>query len=120
MKYRTLALLALAACTALSAYAHTPLAKSSPADGGSVAAPLDALVLEFGADVRLTALSLVDSAGAKKTLDAVPTAIAAKFTVAVREPLAPGDYVATWRAVGGDTHIISGAIRFTVAAAHSH
>lgn len=113
-------LYALAGLLALAAAAHTPLSSSVPAEGASVPPPVEALVLEFGAAVRLTALTLADSRGASKTLDGVPKAIAAKFTVAVREELAPGDYVATWRAVGADTHVISGEIHFKIAAPSSH
>ena len=100
----------------LSAEAHTPLASSVPAEGSSVPPPVEALVLEFGDPVRLTALSLADSAGTARELEGLSAAIAAKFTIAVRDELPPGDYVATWRAVGADTHVISGAIHFKVAA----
>jgi copper resistance protein C len=105
---------------ALPVYAHTPLTSSAPAAGSTVAAPVKEIVLEFGGDVRLTALALTDSAGAQKALADLPTAIQKKFAVAIRDNLAPGDYVATWRAVGADTHVVSGEIKFTVAAAHSH
>jgi methionine-rich copper-binding protein CopC len=104
----------------LSAEAHTPLASSAPAEGASVPTPVEALVLEFGDPVRLTALSLADTGGTAKTLGEIPSAIAAKFTIAVRQELPPGDYVATWRAVGADTHVISGAIHFKVAAPSAH
>jgi hypothetical protein len=103
-----------------SVYAHTPLASSSPADGGTVAAPVKEIALEFGGPVRLTALALTDSAGHKKALAELPTEITAKFSIAVRDELASGAYVATWRAVGADTHVVSGEIHFTVAPAHSH
>ena len=56
----------------------------------------------------------------KKAVADLPTAIQKKFTVAIRDELAPGAYVATWRAVGADTHVVSGEIKFSVAAAHSH
>jgi len=101
---------------ASSAYAHTPLAASTPAAGSTVAAPVKELVLEFGGEVRLTAVALADSTGSKKAVGEIPTAVAAKFTLPVRDELAPGDYVATWRAVGADTHVISGEIHFKVAA----
>jgi methionine-rich copper-binding protein CopC len=109
-----------AAFIALSVEAHTPLTSSIPAEGSSVRPPLDALVLEFGSAVRLTAITLADSAGAGKKLDPIPTAIAAKFTIAVRDELSPGRYVATWRAVGADTHVISGEIHFEIATPSSH
>jgi methionine-rich copper-binding protein CopC len=74
-------------------------------------------VLEFAGDVRLTSLSLTDAAGRQQPLDATPTAVGGQFAVAVREPLAPGEYHVVWRAVGGDTHIVSGEFSFTVTAA---
>ena len=101
---------------AVAAQAHTPLASSLPAADAAVAAP-KAIDLTFGGDVRLTAVSLTDSGGAAKHLDAVPTTIAKQFSLAVHEPLAPGAYKVVWRAVGGDTHIISGEFGFTVVAA---
>src|SRR5512143_1312130 len=99
------------------AAAHTPLTASVPAAKASVFAPLKEIVLEFGGDVRLTAVVLTDAQGAMKKVAAVPAAVAKKFTVAVEEDLRPGAYTVTWRAVGADTHVISGEIPFTVAAA---
>jgi methionine-rich copper-binding protein CopC len=114
--YALLASIAIAS----AAHAHTPLVSSTPADKSSVAAPVREIALEFGGDVRLTTVVLAVSAGAKKAVGDIPTAVAAKITVAVRDELAPGDYVATWRAVGADTHVISGEIHFSVTAPHSH
>lgn len=104
---------------ATAALAHTPLKSSAPAADASVTAP-QAIELTFGGDVRLTSVTLTDSAGAAKHLDDVPTAIASTFTLAVHEGLAPGAYKVVWRAVGGDTHIITGEFAFTVTAAHAH
>ena len=117
MKPSSFALLASVAF-ALAAHAHTPLVSSTPANEASVPVPVKEIALQFGGDVRLTALALADAAGVKKDVGDVPTALAAKFTVAIRDELAPGAYVATWRAVGADTHVISGEIRFTVTASH--
>jgi methionine-rich copper-binding protein CopC len=105
---------------ALPIHAHTPLTSSVPAAGSAVPVPVKEIVLEFGGDVRLTALALTDAAGAKKAVADLPTAIQKKFTVAVRDELPPGAYVATWRAVGADTHVVSGEIKFRVAAAQQH
>jgi hypothetical protein len=118
MKQLFYAALAIAGL-ALPAFAHTPLTSSQPAAGSTVAAVKE-IVLEFGGDVRLTALALVDATGKQKKVADVPTEIAKKFTLAVREELTPGDYVATWRAVGADTHVVTGEIKFSVAATHSH
>ena len=61
--------LVLGLALAAAAQAHTPLASSLPAADASVAAP-KTVELTFGGDVRLTAVSLTDSSGAAKHLDA--------------------------------------------------
>ena len=104
---------------ALAAHAHTRLEESTPAADASVAAP-QAVELKFAGDVRLTSVQLTDAAGAAKHLDAVPAEVGNRFTLKVHEPLAPGAYKVVWRAVGGDTHIVSGEFGFTVVAAHAH
>ena len=120
MKHSVLALLLVGAlAVATDAAAHTKLASSVPAEGVVAPAPVKEIVLEFAGDVRLTAVALNDAAGQKKAIADVPTNVAAKFSVAVRDELAPGAYVVTWRAVGADTHVVSGEIHFTVAA-HAH
>jgi methionine-rich copper-binding protein CopC len=111
--------LALGLAFAAAAHAHTPLKASVPAADASVPAPTS-IELTFGGDVRLTSLTLTDSAGAAKHTDAVPTAVASTFSLAIHEPLAPGAYTVVWRAVGGDTHIVSGEFGFTVVAAPAH
>jgi copper resistance protein C len=121
MKHR-IAMLALIGSLAVATgvEAHTKLAVSVPAEGASALAPVKEIVLEFAGDVRLTAVVLNDAAGAEKAIADVPTAVGAKFALAVRDELAPGGYVVTWRAVGADTHVVSGEIHFSVTAPHSH
>ena len=109
---RTL-LLALSLVLAFVAHAHTALKSSTPEPDTTVAAPR-ALDLTFSGDVRLTSVMLADSMGRAKHLDAVPTAVATKFSLAIHEPLSPGKHTVAWRAVGGDTHIVSGEFAFTV------
>ena len=108
--------LALGLALAAAAQAHTPLKASVPAADASVPAP-KSVELTFGGDVRLTSVTLTDSTGAAKHTDAVPTDVASTFSLSIHEPLAPGAYKVVWRAVGGDTHIISGEFGFTVVAA---
>jgi len=107
---------ALGLALVLAAHAHTPLKASVPTADASVPAP-KSIELTFGGDVRLTSLTVTDSAGAAKHTDAVPTTVASTFSLSIHEPLAPGAYKVVWRAVGGDTHIISGEFGFTVIAA---
>lgn len=99
------------------ALAHTKLAGSTPAADATVAQSPESLVLEFAEPVRLTVVTLVNSAGVGHALSAVPAETAARFVLDVREPLARGAYVVTWRAVGADTHVVSGEIAFRVGAA---
>ena len=108
---------ALLVAFASIAAAHTPLTASVPAAKAIVSGPVKEIVLEFGGDVRLTAVVLTDAQGGNKKVAAVPAAIAKKFTLAVEEDLRPGAYTVNWRAVGADTHVVSGDFRFTVAAA---
>jgi len=110
-------LAALMVAFASIAGAHTPLTASIPAAAATVAAPVKAIVLEFGGDVRLTALVLTDAEGGNKKVAAIPAAVAKKFTLAVEDDLKPGAYTVNWRAVGADTHVVSGDFRFTVASA---
>lgn len=98
------------------ALAHTPLVSSIPQAEATVTAPVREIVLEFGEEVRLTALALADSGGNAIEMVSPPTEIAKAFTLAIRQDAGLGDFVATWRAVGADTHIISGEIRFNVVA----
>ena len=107
---------ALGLALVLAAHAHTPLKASVPTADASVPAP-KSIELTFGGDVRLTSLTVTDSAGAAKHTDAVPTTVASTFSLSIHEPLAPGAYKVVWRAVGGDTHIISGEFGFAVIAA---
>ena len=120
MKRWSLILAASAALAVAAAHAHTALRSSSPAEGASAAAPVKEIVLEFGSDVRLTAVTLTAADGAKRAVSEVPAAIAARFALPVRDELGPGAYVVTWRAIGGDTHVVAGEIHFTVTASHSH
>lgn len=108
--------LVLGLALAVAANAHTALKSSTPAADAAIPAP-KAIELVFAGDVRLTSLALTDAGGAAKHLDAVPTAVASTFSLGIHEPLAPGAYKIVWRAVGGDTHIVSGEFGFTVVAA---
>ena len=99
---------------AAAAAAHTGLTGSEPADGALVPGPVTEITLTFADEVRLTAVALADAGGEQKTLGALPLDAAAKFVISVEEPLAVGDYTIVWRAVGADTHVVSGEIRFSV------
>jgi methionine-rich copper-binding protein CopC len=96
------------------ALAHSKLDSSNPGANAAVDADFDEVVLEFNDPVRLTLVNLRDAAGTRRELAAIPSETQARFVVAIREPLNAGAYVIEWRAIGADTHIVSGEIPFEV------
>ena len=121
MAARLMLVVLLACYAALAAHAHTKLASSVPAAGAVLERPATDIVLEFAEPVRLTAVTLTDAENGTHALDALPQTPATRFTIGVRATLPAGEYVVAWRAVGADTHLVSGEIPFRIAAsAHSH
>jgi putative copper export protein/methionine-rich copper-binding protein CopC len=120
---RALLLAAALACALLPApaAAHTRVERSSPADGDTARAPVTELRLRFTRPVEseLTTITLFrDStqvaAGATKEGDE-----GRDFVLTLPAALPSGSYVARWKTVGGDGHVLEGAWRFVVAAADS-
>ena len=94
--------------------AHTYLAESVPADSAVLVEAPKEIVLTFSTDVRLTALTLQGSSGEPQKLGPVPEDTEQRVLVAIQHNLVPGTYLLTWRAVGADTHVVSGEIHFSV------
>ena len=101
-------LLFLAAATA---HAHAHLTSSDPGEGSAGKSP-GQIVLTFSEPARLTALNLERKDAESRKL-APPTTTAARLTIPLSN-LVPGSYTLEWRALGGDGHITSGAVHFTV------
>ncbi len=114
MKRVMLVLLGIVGLVAHQAQAHTYLSMSIPADEAVVTIAPAEIVLEFSDAVRLTAVSLRGDGGAEQALEEFSGESGERFVVGVSD-LSPGDYIVSWRAVGADTHIVSGDFRFTVA-----
>ncbi len=113
MRKVILVLLGIVGLFALPAQAHTYLSESIPADEAVVNVAPAEIVLGFSEAVRLTAVSIRDGDGAEQALEPLPSETGERFVVGVSD-LSPGDYVVSWRAVGADTHIVSGEFRFTI------
>jgi methionine-rich copper-binding protein CopC len=94
------------------AHAHPHLNASIPAEGSSGKAP-EAIVLTFSEAARITAMSLQREGEASAKLAPLPAAAAARITVPLPR-LSPGKYTLSWRMVGDDGHVTSGALHFTV------
>ena len=108
-------LTAIAAYFLLSAgaYSHTQLSSSVPADAAVLEAAPTELALSFSEAVRLTAVA-IESGDESDALKIEVTDPATEFSVAL-PALAPGDHLVRWRALSGDTHVVSGEIRFRIA-----
>jgi methionine-rich copper-binding protein CopC len=98
---------------ATSALAHTQLSSSVPAQDTVVTAAPEELVLTFSTDVRITALTLTDAAAVSYDLGTLPMTAQQEFSIPV-PALAEGYFTFAWRAVGADTHVVSGEINFSV------
>ena len=103
--------LGLAAVTAQS---HTMLRASNPANEEVVTASPDEIVLRFSTEVRLTALSVVDGTGQAVDLGSLPADSQQEFALATPD-LGAGSYLVSWRAVGADSHVVSGEFQFVIA-----
>ena len=107
-------LLAAIALIGINVQAHTVLSSSAPADNAVETAAPEVIALSFSTEVRLTGLSLEDADGTAIDLGSIPTATQQEFEIPA-PVLRPGAYRVTWRAVGADSHIVSGEFRFEVA-----
>lgn len=114
MKNRVL--IAAAALFAMSglAHAHTHLKMSMPADKAVLASPPSEIMLHFSEATRLTAVSIQKEGDkGQKNLGPLPKEPLAEVSVPVAA-LAPGKYTVSWRAMGEDNHVMSGALHFTI------
>ena len=114
MKNRVLILSAALLALSGVAQAHTHLEKSTPTDNSVVATAPSQLALHFSEATRLTAVS-VQKDGDKESMhvSALPAQASEDVSVPL-EPLGPGKYTVSWRAVGDDSHVMSGRLHFSV------
>ena len=98
-----------------TASAHAMLHSSDPAEGATLNASPGALHLMFSEECRVTSLRLLDRAGKEHQVRREGGREAASHaTATVPAALPPGAYRIEWRAMGGDGHVMSGAVRFAV------
>jgi copper resistance protein C len=109
MVLRSLALLVLLSSTA---FAHTHLVRSDPADSASLSTSPPTLTLVFAEPVTLTAVK-IESDAAKLNVVPLPPAPTAEAKLPL-PTLAAGRYTVRWRAASDDGHVMSGTIHFSV------
>ncbi|HEV7714609.1 MAG TPA: copper resistance CopC family protein [Steroidobacteraceae bacterium] len=112
----------IALCTAVAllfsvtAYGHSHLEKSTPAEGSVLTTAPANFVLNFEHPVRVTALSIQKGDGQSEPVGPVPETTGTQISVPAPK-LVPGKYTVSWRAVSSDKHVMSGKIQFTLAPA---
>ncbi|OYZ13063.1 MAG: hypothetical protein B7Y35_14020 [Sphingomonadales bacterium 28-64-96] len=104
------------ALIATQAFAHPKLVTSTPAEGASVTAPAQ-INLSFSEKLfdKLSGAKLIKADGTQATNVVVSIGGDGKsMRIVPASPLAAGSYTVEWHGVGGDTHRVTGAMRFTV------
>ena len=99
------------------AAAHSVLLSTDPADGATLDASPDQVVLTFNEEVNQTFASVAVTSGEDRTnlIVGEPVVEGAAVTVAL-DGLADGSYTVGFRVTSADGHVISGSSGFTVAA----
>jgi len=115
------AVLAATATASATAFRHTRLIKSEPADHDTLAVAPKAVRLWFSEKVELgvTTVKLASAAGAAMAVAPLArpdTSKDAPIVAAILKPLAPGAYVIDWSTAATDGHPAKGTIAFVVKA----
>lgn len=108
--------LLLAGLAAAPAQAHAELESTNPADGSSISAPPENVVLTFGEELvpETVNVAISDAGG---PLDGItPRTDGAVVTVPWPAEVGDGDYTVAFRVVSQDGHPVEGIFAFTVAA----
>ncbi|MDG1697045.1 MAG: copper resistance protein CopC [Ilumatobacter sp.] len=104
------------ALVASTAFAHTGLGTSSPADGETVSGPLKNVSLSFTGTPTAQADSVAVADDAGITILPVSVVQTGNDVVATFDPpLIAGSYVLAWRVRSDDTHFVDGAFAFNIA-----
>ncbi|MGH8884445.1 MAG: copper resistance protein CopC [Egibacteraceae bacterium] len=110
-------LFALLALAAPSAWAHAQLETTTPADGETVQASPDQVVLRFseGVSPPPAAIRVLNANGQRVDAgDSGPAGDSSTLRVHLRGRLGTGTYVVAWRATSLDGHPVRGAFIFSV------
>ncbi|MET7747906.1 copper resistance protein CopC [Micromonospora sp. NPDC005367] len=106
------------ASTAQPAYAHAYLQETSPVDGAVLASPPAEVRLRFNEAVNFNerSLQLLDTNAEKLTIGTPGHVDGKANTAQVSLPtdLAEGTYVLAWRVTSADSHVVSGALTFSI------
>ncbi|MEU5563602.1 copper resistance CopC/CopD family protein [Micromonospora musae] len=106
------------ASPAQPAYAHASLVETSPVDGAVLASPPAEVRLRFNEAVSFNerSIQLLDT-NAEKLAIGTPGHVDGKGNtaqVSLPTDLAEGTYVLAWRVTSADSHVVSGALTFSI------
>ena len=108
----------------VSAFAHTGLKSSHPANGAVVQTTPEQMNLTFTAEVALVKLTLTDAAGKQIKLDFTPSTDTKTEHLLAMPQLQTGQYKVDWAVIGADGHTVSNSFGFavdpTATASHGH
>ena len=110
-------LISMVLAFAAAVNAHSSLLSSKPAEKESVAASPDRVELVFSVRVQpaMSSISLAGPDGTAVTPGPLEAAPDGKVVwVNLMDPLPPGEYKVTWRALSADDHTIKGDFAFSV------
>ncbi len=95
------------------ALAHAHLARSAPAEGAHLTSAPHLLELHFSEAAQLTALWIQRTGAERVKLGPLPDKASAEVAIPL-PPLAPGEYLVSWRVVGSDGHVAPGQLHFSI------
>lgn len=101
------------ALTALPAFAHATLERTSPPDGAVLAASPPVVEIRFHSAVSLTAVMVVAADKSSRRLEFVPQGSAMLFQLP-RPALAAGRNRIQWKGLSKDGHVISGSFSIEI------
>ena len=106
----------------ISAFAHTDLKSSDPADGAVMNHSPEQLHLTFTEAVSLVRFNVTDAEGKMLKLDFTPSTEAKTEYLLAIPHLADGHYKTEWAVIGEDGHTVTGTFGFLIdpAATPSH
>lgn len=98
------------------AWGHARVTGSDPADGTRLEEPPRTMTFTFNEDVSATlgGIRIFDREGNRVDRGAGTQPVPSQLTTAVAQDLDPGTYLATYRVVSADGHVITGAVTFAV------
>lgn len=104
----------LVTCFSTSAFAHSHIQGSNPADGDVVTEPLEEIVLEFDGGIEQGSfIEVTTTAGEAVEVQDIEIG-EGTLTGTVAEPLANDEYQVNWSIISADGHPLEGEFTFTV------